>query len=167
MQSVHGARQLRSKTLTPRHDGNLRRVRNAQPSRETASGRAILAGHPNSTGSLGIAISEAVEVVAQDPHAHYALGSVLNHVLLHQTVIGLETIEQMTLAGDAPDVIIGCTGGGSNFAGLVLPLVGSKLKGKSNARIVAVEPAACPSLTKGRFTYDFGDTAHLTPLTKM
>jgi tryptophan synthase beta chain len=97
------------------------------PSRETASGRAILADHPNSTGSLGIAISEAVEVAAQDPHAHYALGSVLNHVLLHQTVIGLETIEQMALAGDAPDVIVGCTGGGSNFAGLVLPFVGSKL----------------------------------------
>ena len=137
------------------------------PSRETASGRAILAEHPNSSGSLGIAISEAVEVAAQDPYAHYALGSVLNHVLLHQTVIGLETIEQMAIAGDAPDVIVGCTGGGSNFAGLVLPFVGSKLKGKSNARIVAVEPAACPSLTKGRFTYDFGDTAHLTPLTKM
>jgi tryptophan synthase beta chain len=137
------------------------------PSRETASGRAILAEHPNSTGSLGIAISEAVEVAAQDPHAHYALGSVLNHVLLHQTVIGLETLEQMALAGDAPDVILGCTGGGSNFAGLVLPFVGSQLKGKSKARIVAVEPAACPSLTKGRFTYDFGDTAHLTPLAKM
>jgi tryptophan synthase beta chain len=137
------------------------------PSRETASGRAILAEHPNSTGSLGIAISEAVEVAAQDPQTHYALGSVLNHVLLHQTVIGLETLEQMALAGDAPDVIVGCTGGGSNFAGLVLPFVGSNLKGKSKARIVAVEPAACPSLTKGRFTYDFGDTAHLTPLTKM
>jgi len=137
------------------------------PSRETESGRAILAAYPSSTGSLGIAISEAVEVAARDPQSHYALGSVLNHVLLHQTVIGLETIEQMALAGDAPDVIIGCTGGGSNFAGLVLPFVGGKLHGKSKARIVAVEPAACPSLTKGRFTYDFGDTAHLTPLAKM
>jgi tryptophan synthase beta chain len=137
------------------------------PSPETESGRAILAGHPHSTGSLGIAISEAVEVAAKDPHAKYALGSVLNHVLLHQTVIGLEAIEQMAMAGDEPDVIVGCTGGGSNFAGIVLPFLGRKLKGKGKARIVAVEPAACPSLTKGRFTYDFGDTAHLTPLVKM
>src|SRR5579863_7154603 len=137
------------------------------PSRETQSGRAILAEHPNSTGSLGIAISEAVEVAAQDPHAKYSLGSVLNHVLLHQTVIGEEAIEQMAMAGDDPDVIVGCTGGGSNFAGLALPFLGRKLKGKAKARIVAVEPAACPSLTKGRFTYDFGDTAHLTPLVKM
>ena len=137
------------------------------PSRETESGRAILAEHPNSTGSLGIAISEAVEVAAQDPQAKYSLGSVLNHVLLHQTVIGEEAIEQMALAGDDPDVIVGCTGGGSNFAGIALPFLGRKLKGKSKARVVAVEPAACPSLTKGRFTYDFGDTAHLTPLVKM
>jgi tryptophan synthase beta chain len=139
----------------------------ASPSRETESGRAILAEHPNSTGSLGIAISEAVEVAAQDPQAKYSLGSVLNHVLLHQTVIGEEAIEQMAMAGDDPDVIVGCTGGGSNFAGIALPFLGRKLKGKSKVRIVAVEPAACPSLTKGRFTYDFGDTAHLTPLVKM
>jgi tryptophan synthase beta chain len=137
------------------------------PSRETDSGRAILAEHPQSTGSLGIAISEAVEVAAKDPHSKYALGSVLNHVLLHQTVIGQEAMEQMAMAGDDPDVIVGCTGGGSNFAGLAFPFVGHKVKGKSKARIVAVEPAACPSLTKGRFTYDFGDTAHLTPLVKM
>lgn len=139
----------------------------ASPSIETDSGLAILAEHPNSSGSLGIAISEAVEVAAKDPNTKYALGSVLNHVLLHQTVIGLETIEQMAMAGDEPDVIVGCTGGGSNFAGIVLPYVGRNLNGKSNARIVAVEPAACPSLTKGRFAYDFGDTAHLTPLVKM
>jgi tryptophan synthase beta chain len=139
----------------------------ASPSMETDAGRAILAEHPDSRGSLGIAISEAVEVAAKDPDTKYALGSVLNHVLLHQTVIGLEAIEQMDLAGDEPDSIIGCTGGGSNFAGLVLPFIGRKLKGKGNARIIAVEPAACPSLTKGRFTYDFGDTAHLTPLVKM
>ena len=137
------------------------------PSRETDSGRAILAEHPNSTGSLGIAISEAVEVAAKDPYSKYALGSVLNHVLLHQTVIGQEAMEQMAMAGDEPDVIVGCTGGGSNFAGLAFPFVGRKVKGRSKARIVAVEPAACPSLTKGRFTYDFGDTAHLTPLVKM
>jgi tryptophan synthase beta chain len=139
----------------------------ASPSNTTDSGRAILAEHPNSPGSLGIAISEAVEVAAKDPGTKYALGSVLNHVLLHQTVIGLEAIEQMSLAGDDPDVIIGCTGGGSNFAGLVMPFLGRKLKGKGHARIVAVEPAACPSLTKGHFAYDFGDTGHLTPLVKM
>ena len=137
------------------------------PSAETQSGRAILEEHPDSTGSLGIAISEAVEVAAQDPESHYALGSVLNHVLLHQTVIGQEAIEQMAMADDEPDVIVGCTGGGSNFAGLALPFIGRKLKGQLNARFVAVEPAACPSLTKGRFTYDFGDTGHLTPLVKM
>ncbi|HEV2136822.1 MAG TPA: TrpB-like pyridoxal phosphate-dependent enzyme [Terracidiphilus sp.] len=137
------------------------------PSQETASGRAILAEHPDSNGSLGIAISEAVEIAAKDPETKYALGSVLNHVLLHQTVIGQEAIEQMSLAGDEPDVIIGCTGGGSNFAGLILPYLGRKIKGRCKARIVAVEPAACPSLTKGRFAYDFGDTGHLTPLVKM
>ena len=139
----------------------------ASPSNETESGRAILAAHPDSNGSLGMAISEAVEVAAKDPDTKYALGSVLNHVLLHQTVIGLETIEQMALADDEPDVIIGCAGGGSNFAGLAMPYVGRKIKGQCKARIVAVEPAACPSLTKGRFTYDFGDTSHLTPLLKM
>ncbi len=139
----------------------------ASPSRETETGRAILAEHPHSNGSLGIAISEAVEMAAKDPHTKYALGSVLNHVLLHQTVIGLEAMEQMAMAGDEPDVVLGCTGGGSNFAGLAMPYVGRKIKGQCHARVVAVEPAACPSLTKGRFTYDFGDTGHLTPLVKM
>src|SRR5579862_4187472 len=139
----------------------------ASPSTETESGRAILAEHPHTPGSLGIAISEAVEVAAKDPDTKYALGSVLNHVLLHQTVIGQEAIEQMAMAGDEPDVIVGCTGGGSNFAGLVLPYLGRKIKGQTHARVVAVEPAACPSLTKGEFTYDFGDTGHLTPLVKM
>ena len=139
----------------------------ASPSSETESGRAILAAHPDSNGSLGIAISEAVEVAAKDPETKYALGSVLNHVLLHQTVIGQEAIEQMALAGEEPEVIIGCTGGGSNFAGLVLPYLGRKIKGQCGARVVAVEPAACPSLTRGRFAYDFGDTGHLTPLVKM
>ncbi|MEQ1884036.1 MAG: TrpB-like pyridoxal phosphate-dependent enzyme [Bryobacteraceae bacterium] len=137
------------------------------PSTETESGRAILAEHPDSNGSLGIAISEAVEVAAKDPDTKYALGSVLNHVLLHQTVIGLEAFEQMEMAGDDPDIIVGCTGGGSNFAGMAFPYLGRKIKGQSKARVVAVEPAACPSLTKGKFTYDFGDTAHLTPLVKM
>jgi tryptophan synthase beta chain len=139
----------------------------ASPSDETESGRAILGQTPQSNGSLGIAISEAVEVAAKDPNTKYALGSVLNHVLLHQTVIGLEAIEQMDMASDEPDVIIGCVGGGSNFAGLAIPYLGRKLKGKSHARIIAVEPAACPSLTKGRLAYDFGDTGHLTPLVKM
>jgi tryptophan synthase beta chain len=139
----------------------------ASPSNETESGRAILAQNPQSNGSLGIAISEAVEVAAKDRQTKYALGSVLNHVLLHQTVIGLEVIEQMAMAGDEPDVIVGCTGGGSNFAGLVMPYLGRKIKGQTQVRVVAVEPAACPSLTKGRFTYDFGDTGHLTPLVKM
>ena len=139
----------------------------ASPSTETQAGRAILAENPNSTGSLGIAISEAVEAAAQDPEAKYSLGSVLNHVLMHQTVIGLETMEQFTMADDYPDVIVGCTGGGSNFAGLAFPFIGCNLRGEANVRIVAVEPAACPSLTKGRFTYDFGDTGHLTPLVKM
>jgi tryptophan synthase beta chain len=139
----------------------------ASPSMETDTGRAIFAQNPETNGSLGIAISEAVEAAAKDPDTKYALGSVLNHVLLHQTVIGLEAMEQMALAGDEPDVLVGCTGGGSNFAGLVFPYLGRKIKGQTHARVVAVEPAACPSLTKGEFTYDFGDTGHLTPLVKM
>ncbi len=139
----------------------------ASPSDTTESGRAILAQHPDSNGSLGIAISEAVEVAAKDPNTKYALGSVLNHVLLHQTVIGLEAMEQMALADDDPDVVIACAGGGSNFAGLAMPYIGRKIKGQSKARVIAVEPAACPSMTKGKFTYDFGDTGHLTPLVKM
>lgn len=139
----------------------------ASPSEETASGRAILAQYPDSTGSLGIAISEAVEVAAQREDTKYSLGSVLNHVLLHQTIIGLEAQEQMAMAGEQPDVIVGCTGGGSNFAGLAFPFIGAKLRGERNVRVVAVEPAACPSLTKGRYAYDFGDTAHLAPMVKM
>lgn len=139
----------------------------ASPSAETASGRAILAQRVDHPGSLGIAISEAVEVAAQRDDTKYALGSVLNHVLLHQTVVGLEAQAQFEQAGDYPDVIIGCTGGGSNFAGIVFPFLGEQLRGGPAVRIIAVEPAACPSLTRGRYAYDFGDTAHLTPLTKM
>jgi tryptophan synthase beta chain len=131
------------------------------------SGRKILEDSPDSTGSLGIAISEAVEMAAQREDTKYALGSVLNHVLMHQTVVGQEAIEQMEMADAYPDVIVGCTGGGSNFAGIVFPFLGQKLRGGKDVRIVAVEPAACPSLTKGRYAYDFGDTGHLTPLTKM
>ena len=139
----------------------------ASPSTETNAGRAVLAANPDSPGSLGIAISEAVEVAASRDDTKYALGSVLNHVLLHQTVIGEEAIAQMEMAGAYPDVIVGCTGGGSNFAGIAFPFLGAKLRGGPDVRIVAVEPAACPTLTRGRYAYDFGDTAGLTPLTKM
>ncbi len=139
----------------------------ASPSNETASGRAILAKNPEHPGSLGIAISEAVELAAQRDDTKYALGSVLNHVLLHQTVLGQESMAQLEMANDYPDVIVGCTGGGSNFAGIAFPFLGAQLRGGKKTRIVAVEPAACPSLTRGRYAYDFGDTAHLTPLTKM
>lgn len=137
------------------------------PSDVTEAGKAILAQDPNSPGSLGIAISEAVEKAVQDPGAHYALGSVLNHVMVHQSVIGIEAIEQMEMAGEYPDVIVGATGGGSNFAGISFPFIGKKIRGEQDVRVVAVEPAACPSLTKGSFAYDYGDTAHLTPLLKM
>jgi len=139
----------------------------ASPSMETAAGRAILAKRPEHPGSLGIAISEAVEVAAQRDDTKYALGSVLNHVLLHQTVVGLETLAQMEMADDYPDVIVGCTGGGSNFAGIACPFLGEQLRGGRPVRVIAIEPAACPSLTRGQYAYDFGDTAHLTPLTKM
>ena len=139
----------------------------ASPSPCTAAGRAILEHDPDCSGSLGIAISEAVEVAAGRADTKYALGSVLNHVLLHQTVIGLEAIEQFALAGDEPDVVVGCTGGGSNFAGVAFPFIGRKLRGGRDVRVVAVEPASCPSLTRGAYAYDFGDTAHLTPLVKM
>uniref|UniRef100_Q07TK7 Tryptophan synthase beta chain n=1 Tax=Rhodopseudomonas palustris (strain BisA53) TaxID=316055 RepID=Q07TK7_RHOP5 len=139
----------------------------ASPSNETECGRAILAKTPNSPGSLGMAISEAVEIAAKDPAVKYALGSVLNHVMLHQTIIGEEAIKQFEIAGDDPDVVIGCAGGGSNFAGLAFPFIGLQLRGGRTRRFVAVEPAACPSLTRGKYAYDFGDTAHLTPLMKM
>ena len=137
------------------------------PSKETQAGRDILAQRADHPGSLGIAISEAVEIAAQRDDTKYALGSVLNHVLLHQTVVGQEAMAQMEMAGDYPDVIVGCTGGGSNFAGIAFPFLGAQLRGGQKMRIVAVEPAACPSLTRGQYAYDFGDTAHLTPLTKM
>jgi tryptophan synthase beta chain len=142
----------------------------ASPSAQTAYGRSVLEKRPDHPGSLGIAISEAVEVAAQDPNTKYALGSVLNHVLMHQTVIGLEAIEQIQMAGAWPDVVVGCTGGGSNFAGIAFPFIGIGLRGGRgfpSPRIVAVEPAACPSLTRGRYAYDFGDTGHLSPMVKM
>ena len=139
----------------------------ASPSAETAYGRRVLAERPDHPGSLGIAISEAVEMALQRDDTKYALGSVLNHVLLHQTVIGLEAMEQMEMADAWPDVLVGCTGGGSNFGGLAFPFIGHGLRGGPKPRVVAVEPAACPTLTRGQFAYDFGDTAHLTPVAKM
>ena len=139
----------------------------ASPSDETDSGRAALAADPNNPGSLGLAISEAVEVAAKDPGTNYSLGSVLNHVLMHQSVIGLEAIEQMEMAGYWPDVVIGCTGGGSNFGGIAFPFLGKKLREGKDLRLVAAEPAACPSLTRGKYAYDFGDVAHVAPIVKM
>jgi len=138
------------------------------PSTKTNSGRAILEKYPDTPGSLGIAISEAVEDAATHPDTNYSLGSVLNHVCLHQTVIGLECREQLASVDDYPDLVIGCVGGGSNFAGISFPFAGDKMTGKHpDVDLIAVEPASCPTLTKGMFTYDFGDVAGLTPLLKM
>ena len=137
------------------------------PTSTTEAGKKILEEDPESTGSLGIAISEAVEDAAGRDDTAYSLGSVLNHVLLHQTVIGQEALAQMELAGEQPDVIIGCVGGGSNYAGLAYPFMADRLAGKTQTRFVATEPAACPTLTKGRFAYDFGDTGQMTPLLPM
>lgn len=137
------------------------------PSEETNSGRNILKENPDSLGSLGIAISEAVEDAATREDTSYSLGSVLNHVLLHQTVIGLESKKQFDLVDEYPDIVIGCCGGGSNLAGIAFPFLHDVLKGDRNVRVIAVEPAACPTLTKGIYAYDFGDTAQLTPLAKM
>jgi tryptophan synthase beta chain len=140
----------------------------ASPSNKTSAGKKILAENADSLGSLGIAISEAVEDAIAHEDTRYALGSVLNHVLLHQTVIGLEAKQQMEIAGHYPDVVIACVGGGSNFGGMAFPFLMDKLQGRrKELRVVAVEPAACPSLTKGVYTYDYGDTAGLAPITKM
>ncbi|HOX39088.1 MAG TPA: TrpB-like pyridoxal phosphate-dependent enzyme [Candidatus Brocadiia bacterium] len=136
------------------------------PSPDTEFGRKVLAETPDTPGSLGIAITEAVEDAVKRDDTKYSLGSVLNHVLLHQTVVGLETKEQLKIAGDKADILIGCVGGGSNFAGLAFPFVPDKLKGQ-DMRIIAVEPTACPSVTRGEYRYDFGDTGHMTPLLKM
>ena len=139
----------------------------ASPSPTTNYGRKVLAESPVSPGSLGIAISEAVEDAATRDDTKYSLGSVLNHVLLHQTVIGQEAIEQMGMAGESPDIVIGCTGGGSNFAGLTFPFLGRNIRDGANHRIIAVEPEAAPSLTRGVYAYDFGDTAKMAPVAKM
>ena len=137
------------------------------PSETTAVGRKILAEHPGTTGSLGCAISEAVEVATSTPGYRYVLGSVLNQVVLHQSIIGLETKTAMDKYGVKPDVIIGCAGGGSNLAGLIAPFMGEKLRGEADYRFIAVEPASCPSLTRGKYAYDFCDTGAVCPLAKM
>jgi tryptophan synthase beta chain len=137
------------------------------PSNLTNAGRTLGADPKNRSGSLGIAISEAVEVAVQDEGTRYALGSVLNHVLMHQTIIGEEALLQLAKAGDTPTLLVGCTGGGSNFAGLSFPFLREKMAGRINPRILAAEPASCPSLTRGVYAYDFGDTAGMTPLLKM
>jgi tryptophan synthase beta chain len=139
----------------------------ASPSNLTEFGRKVLAEDPHCPGSLGIAISEAIEDTVKTPHTKYSLGSVLNHVCIHQSVIGEESILQMERAGEEPDVIFGCCGGGSNFAGIAFPFIRRKIKDKKKYRIVGVEPSACPSLTKGELRYDFGDTAGMTPLMMM
>lgn len=137
------------------------------PSNETDAGRQMLAQDPDCPGSLGIAISEAVEAAVKSGDAKYALGSVLNHVMLHQTIIGLEAEKQMAIAGDSPDVVIGCAGGGSNFAGITFPFLRHRIAGKTETRFVAVEPRSCPTMSLGQYRYDFGDTTKLTPLIKM
>ncbi|MCD6291302.1 MAG: TrpB-like pyridoxal phosphate-dependent enzyme [Anaerolineae bacterium] len=137
------------------------------PSTETEAGRRILEQDPDSPGSLGIAISEAVEDAISRDDTKYSLGSVLNHVLMHQTIIGQETLKQMEIAGEYPDVVIGCVGGGSNFSGFAFPFVRDKLVNGKQTRIIAVEPTACPSLTRGLYAYDYGDTARMTPIVKM
>jgi tryptophan synthase beta chain len=139
----------------------------SSPSPKTEYGKKVLREHPNTSGSLGIAISEAVEMAVQDPKVKYTLGSVTNSVMLHQTVIGLETIEQMNKAEIEPDYMVACCGGGSNFSGFTFPMMREKMKGRTNCEFVAVEPTASPSLTKGEYRYDFGDTAGMTPLIKM
>lgn len=139
----------------------------ASPSTMTAAGRNVLELDPNSPGSLGIAISEAMEIAVQDPYTKYALGSVLNHVILHQTIIGQEAILQMEKAGDYPDVVVGCFGGGSNFSGIAFPFLRENLTNGKKTRLLTVEPASCPKLTKGKFMYDFGDSAGMTPLLPM
>jgi tryptophan synthase beta chain len=139
----------------------------ASPTDLTQAGRNVLEEDPDSPGSLGIAISEAIEDAATHWDAKYSLGSVLNHVLLHQTVIGQEAVQQMEMAGEYPDVVVGCVGGGSNFGGIALPFIRENLKGGRDTRILAVEPSSCPTLTKGRYVYDFGDTAGTTPMMKM
>lgn len=167
LHSIHGEMLLRSKTLPQGCYGAVRGRTIPSPSPYTEAGRAVLAEDPDCRGSLGIAISEAVEVALKNDDTKYCLGSVLNHVLLHQTVIGQEAMKQMEMAGDFPDIVIGACGGGSNFAGMAFPFIGEMLRGGRKVDVLGVEPAACPSLTKGKYAYDYGDVAKKTPLLKM
>ncbi len=139
----------------------------ASPTERTNAGKSVLSKDPNSPGSLGIAISEAVEDASTHDDTKYTLGSVLNHVMLHQTIVGLEVQKQLSIAGEKPDILIGCVGGGSNFSGFIFPFVADKILGKNNIKFLAVEPTACPTLTKGEYTYDYGDSVGLAPLIKM
>ena len=167
VRDLAGRGLVRPEALPAHDDRDVRRKGARSPSELTEAGRAFLAADPQHTGSLGIAISEAVEVAAKEPETRYALGSVLNHVLMHQTIIGEEALKQFAKIGETPDVIVGCTGGGSNFAGLSFPFIREKLAGRMDPKIRAVEPASCPSLTHGTYAYDFGDAAGMTPLLKM
>ena len=167
MPGLHGEGLLLPEALPPQHDPAVGRGSHPQPLRHHRVRPRDPGQDPDSPGSLGIAISEAVEVAAQRDDTHYSLGSVLNHVLLHQTVIGQEALEQMELAGAYPDFVVACVGGGSNFAGIAFPFVGENIKKGKKTRIIAVEPAACPTMTKGIYAFDYGDTAKLTPLCKM
>ena len=168
MRGLHGSRQLRPEALSQNYDEHLRGI--GVPLTEQP--HQCWSGHsgkknPDSSGSLGIAISEAIEMAVQNDTTKYALGSVLNHVLLHQTIIGQESIKQLEYAGDYPDVVIAPLGGGSNFAGIAFPFLHDNLVNGKNVRLLAVEPASCPKLTQGEFMYDFGDTAGYTPLLPM
>jgi len=164
---LHGKSLFRAKTIPQSPYRDLRRKLIPSPSSTTNCGKKILEKDPNTGGSLGCAISEAIEKALNTPKCRYVLGSVLNHVLLHQSIIGLECKTAFDKYGIKPDIIIGCAGGGSNLGGLIAPFVVEKLQGKSDVKIIAVEPASCSSLTKGKFEYDFGDTAQTTPLIKM
>ena len=165
---VHGEGLVRAEAVPPDLHGDVRRRGPAVADLDHRGREEDPGGDPDSTGSLGIAISEAIEVAATNEDTNYSIGSCLNHVLLHQSVVGLEAKEQMELAGEVPDVVVGCVGGGSNYGGLAYPFMAGRLRGDTpDMRFLATEPAACPTLTKGRFAYDFGDTAELTPLLPM
>ena len=168
LRHLAGAQLVRGQAVPPRADGDLRRERRRQPVRADRGRTALREQFPDTTGSLGMAISEAVEAAAKDENASYSLGSVLNHVALHQTVIGQEALKQLALFGEQPaDYLFACAGGGSNLAGISFPFIRENLEGRAATKIVACEPKAAPSLTEGEYRYDFGDTAHLTPLLKM
>ena len=164
---IYGKGQLSSETLPPLYHADIRRTSDRLSEYEYEAGRKILTDHPNYQGSLGTAISEAVELAMQTPNCKYTLGSVLSHVTLHQTVIGLEAEKQMAMAGEYPDMVIACFGGGSNFGGIAFPFMRHNILEGKKTRFIAAEPASCPKLTRGKFQYDFGDEAGYTPLLPM